>query len=169
MGNCLYYLQLPFTKSGENLRRCPIFKDISYVVWAMLSDWNFNGRIIPSSHNCWLREFSWNGEGSIILLPQGNILAVETFGAKRFFQFYEYACLNAGLHKLWYPSIRDTSTWSKFGANGEHGDVFLFSNLGALWFSENLFRYSLHVCLREVKNNLFSFRHSYLRYFSWRF
>ena len=37
-----------------------------------------------------------------------------------------------GLHKLWYPSIRDTSTWSKFGAHGEHGDVFLFSNLGAL-------------------------------------
>ena len=39
---------------------------------------------------------------------------------------------NAGLHKLWYPGIRDTSTWSKFGAHGEHGDVFLFSNLGAL-------------------------------------
>ena len=38
----------------------------------------------------------------------------------------------AGLHKLWYPGIRDMSTWSKFGAHGEHGDVFLFSNLGAL-------------------------------------
>ena len=37
-----------------------------------------------------------------------------------------------GLHKLWYPGIRDRSTWSKFGAHGEHGDVFLFSNLGAL-------------------------------------
>ena len=37
-----------------------------------------------------------------------------------------------GLHKLWYPSIRDTSTWSKFGAHGEHGDIFLFSNLGVL-------------------------------------
>ena len=37
-----------------------------------------------------------------------------------------------GLHKLWYPGIRDMSTWSKFGAHGEHGDVFLFSNLGAL-------------------------------------
>ena len=60
-----------------------------------------------------------------------------------------------GLHKLWHPSIRDTSMWSKFGAHGEHGDVFPFSNLGALWFSENLIRYSLHVCLREVKNNLF--------------
>ena len=38
----------------------------------------------------------------------------------------------AGLHKLWYPSIRDMGTWSKFGAHKEHGDVFLFSNLGAL-------------------------------------
>ena len=75
----------------------------------------------------------------------------------------------SGLHKLWYPSIRDTSTWSNFGSHGEHGDVFLFSNFGALWFSENLIRYSLHVCLREVKNNLFSFKHSYLRHFSWRF
>ena len=75
----------------------------------------------------------------------------------------------AGLHKLWYPGIRDTSTWSKFTANGEHGEVFLFSNLGALWFSENLIRHSLHICLREVKNNLFSFKHSYLRHFSWRF
>ena len=37
-----------------------------------------------------------------------------------------------GLHKLWYPGIRDKSTRSKFGAHGEHGDVFLFSNLGAL-------------------------------------
>ena len=31
-------------------------------------------------------------------------------------------------------------------AHGEHGDVFLFSNLGALWFLENLIRYSLHIC-----------------------
>ena len=63
--------------------------------------------------------------------------------------------MRSGLHKFWYPGIRDTSTWSKFRAHGEHGDVFLFSNLGALWFSENLIRYSLHVCLREVKKNLF--------------
>ena len=76
---------------------------------------------------------------------------------------------SAGLHNSFHPTIRDGSTWSKFGARGEHGDVFLFSNLGALWFSENLIRYSLHVCLREVKNNLFSFKHSYLRHFSWRF
>ena len=54
-------------------------------------------------------------------------------------------------------------------SRGEHGDVFLFSNLGALWFSENFSRYSLHVCLREIKNNFFSFKHSYLRHFSWRF
>ena len=38
----------------------------------------------------------------------------------------------AGLHKLWCPVVRDRSTWSKFGAHGEYGDVFLFSNLGAL-------------------------------------
>ena len=74
-----------------------------------------------------------------------------------------------GLHKLCYPTIRDRSTWSKFGAHGEHGDVFLFSNLSELWFSENLIRYSLHVCLREVKNNLFSFKHSYSLHFSWQF
>ena len=42
-----------------------------------------------------------------------------------------------GLHKLCNPTIWDRSTWSKFGAHGEHGDVFLFSNLGALRFSEN--------------------------------
>ena len=40
--------------------------------------------------------------------------------------------IHTGLHKLRYPGIRDMSTWSKFGAHGEHGDVFLFSNLGAL-------------------------------------
>ena len=34
-----------------------------------------------------------------------------------------------GLHNLFHPTIRDWSTWSKFGARGEHGDVFLFSNL----------------------------------------
>ena len=79
---------------------------------------------------------------------------------------YNDVFLQAGLHKLCHPAIRDGSTLSKFGARGEHGDVFLFSNLGALWFSENLIRYSLNVCLREVKNNLFSFKHSYLRHFS---
>ena len=48
-----------------------------------------------------------------------------------FFPRYR-AYLWTGLHKLRYPGIRDMSTWSKFGAHGEHGDVFLFSNLGAL-------------------------------------
>ena len=42
----------------------------------------------------------------------------------------------AGLHNAFHPTIRNGSTWSKFRARGEHGDVFLFSNLGALWFSE---------------------------------
>ena len=51
---------------------------------------------------------------------------------KSYFVEDEVVCRRPGLHKLWYPSIRDTSTWSKFGAHGEHGDVFLFSNLGAL-------------------------------------
>ena len=60
-----------------------------------------------------------------------------------------------GLHKLWYPVVRDMSTWSKFGAHGEHGDVFLFSNLGALWFSENFIRYSLHICLRGGQEQSF--------------
>ena len=68
---------------------------------------------------------------------------------------YRSPSLLTGLHKLWYPGIRDTSTWSKFGAHGEHGNVFLFSNLGALEFSVNLIIYSLHVYLREVKNNFF--------------
>ena len=43
----------------------------------------------------------------------------------------------AGVHKSFHPTIRDGSTWSKFGARGEHGDVLRFSNLGVLWFSEN--------------------------------
>ena len=38
----------------------------------------------------------------------------------------QFKCCS-GLHKLCYPAIRDRSTWSKFGAHGEHGDVFLFS------------------------------------------
>ena len=40
--------------------------------------------------------------------------------------------LKPGLHKLCHPNIQHGSTWSKFGAHGEHGDVFLFFNLGAL-------------------------------------
>ena len=35
--------------------------------------------------------------------------------------------VKSGLHNLFHPTIRDGSTWSKFGARGEHGDIFLFS------------------------------------------
>ena len=60
----------------------------------------------------------------------------------------------AGLHKLFHPTIRDGST------HVENMEMFsLFSNLGALGFS-------LHICLREAKNNLVSLRHSYLRHSS---
>ena len=48
--------------------------------------------------------------------------------------FYAYilTVYYTGLHKFCHPTIRDGNTWSKFGAHGKHGDVFLFSNLGAL-------------------------------------
>ena len=52
-------------------------------------------------------------------------------------QKYEKRWLWSGLHNSFHPTIRDGSTWSMFGARGKHGDVFLFSNLGALWFLEN--------------------------------
>ena len=32
-----------------------------------------------------------------------------------------------GVHKSFHPTIQDGSTWSKFGARGEHGDVPRFS------------------------------------------
>ena len=43
-------------------------------------------------------------------------------------------------HPYPYPIIRDVSTWSNFGARGEHGDVLhwgVLRFLGALWFLEN--------------------------------
>ena len=125
----------------------------------------------PLSHFFWLvtsklyPTFLANATHNMGSRERSQILQVE----KEKYLKHSSTSFEPGLHKLWYPCIRDMSTWSKFGAHGEHGDVFLFSNLGALWFSENLIRYSLHVCLREVKNNLFSFKHSYLRHFSWRF
>ena len=123
--------------------------------------WGVGGFLAQSAHH-----------GSVFGAPLSDTFfsfnAIHTYTIFGFFSRYDTISI-PGLHKLWYLGIRDTSTWSKFGAHGEHGDVFLFSNLGALWFSENLIRYSLHVCLREVKNNLFSFKHSYLRHFSWRF
>ena len=51
--------------------------------------------------------------------------------SKKYFTL-DYYTPQPGLHKLWYPGIWDMSTWSKFGAHGGNGDVFLFSNLGAL-------------------------------------
>ena len=32
-----------------------------------------------------------------------------------------------GVHKSFHPTIRDGSTWSNFGARGEHGEVLQFS------------------------------------------
>ena len=32
-----------------------------------------------------------------------------------------------GVHRSLHPTIRDGSTWSKFGAREEHGDVLRFS------------------------------------------
>ena len=73
------------------------------------------------------------------------------------------SCPSPGLHNSFHPTIRDGSTWRTWRCF----PILLLT--GALWFSENFIRYSLHVCLREVKNNFFSFKHSYLRHFSWRF
>ena len=38
--------------------------------------------------------------------------------------FCECAIPSPGLLNLFHLTIRDGSTWSKFGARGEHGDVF---------------------------------------------
>ena len=78
---------------------------------------------------------------------------------------YQQGCINCAI------------LLSGIGARGvswehmENMEIFSCSPtlIGALWFSENLISYSLHACLREVKNNLFSFKHSYIRHFSWRF
>ena len=124
-------------------------------------DWE----IPPKNRHFW----SKNSNFVITLVTQKLLPFMQGFDKTEAIFSNDYEYQKPGLHKLWYPGIRDTRTWSKFGAHGEHGDVFLFSNLGALWFSENLIRYSLHVCSREVKNNLFSFNHSYILHFSWRF
>ena len=86
------------------------------------------------------------GSGSFSsFVPSPSVLSTDTLPFLNLFfppglaelptsMIYKYNgdCRTTGLHKLWYPGIRDTSTWSKFGAHGERGDVFLFSNLGAL-------------------------------------
>ena len=112
---------------------------------------------------CWSFYHFWSHSVSCSLSSHSQILKITSLycGLSILPPHSNQGCISCG--------ILDMSTWSKFGAHGEHGDVFLFSNLGALWFSENLIIYSLHVCLREVKNNLFSSKHSYLRHFSWRF
>ena len=69
--------------------------------------------------------------------------------------FFLLAGCSAGLHNSFHPTIRDGSTRSKFGARGEHGDVFLFSNLGALRFSENRAPVLGELGLREVKKTFF--------------
>ena len=53
-------------------------------------------------------------------------------GNRHVSNIYNGKAPQAGLHKLCHPTIRDGSMWSKFVARGEHGDVFLFSNLDAL-------------------------------------
>ena len=56
------------------------------------------------------------------------------------------SAIRPGVHKLFQPTSRAGSTWSKFGARGEHGecgedgkhgDVLRFSNLDVLRLSEN--------------------------------
>ena len=71
---------------------------------------------------------------SIVVKTRGCCLCYfQAFQARSVFLYFAVKIdIYAGLHKLCYPTIRDRSTWSKFGAHGEHGDVFLFSNLGAL-------------------------------------
>ena len=121
--------------------------------------------VIRKKGRGWQKEDDFRGSGQPAQISWwliSHLLAEHHYvqSTKSYFVEDEVVCRRPGLHKLWYPSIRDTSTSSKFGAHGEHGDVFLFSNLSALWFSENLIRYILYVCLREVKNNFFSFKHS---------
>ena len=75
----------------------------------------------------WKRGQITNGESGLVS-PRN----LAHFWSAKFCNFDTRVMHSAGLHKLWYPGIRDMSTWGKFGAHGEHGDVFLFSNLGAL-------------------------------------
>ena len=60
--------------------------------------------------------------------------------------------LITGVHKSFHLTIRDGSTWSKFGARGEHGDV--------LRFSTEVFSGSPTSGSWEVKNSIFSYASS---------
>ena len=90
-------------KSNCLIGHCPFHKIINYEIVVLAHICN-----IVHESNC--KFWTWSGyDGSA---PHERCLLKSS----------------AGLHKLWYPTIRDTSMWSKFGAHGEHGDVFLFSN-----------------------------------------
>ena len=158
-----------FWKSGILVRDIWLFWGKN--CWGNLFDWDDSGggknrdcrpKRPPLSHHLLLGKPSY----------KRTVTTLIAFLTKKriYVHVVKIKCFHSqGVQKSFHPTIPNGSTWSKFGARGEHGDVFLFSNLGALWFSENLIRYSLHICLREVKNNLFSLKHPYLRHFSWRF
>ena len=56
-----------------------------------------------------------------------------------------------GLHKLCHPTIRDGSTWSKFGARGGHGDVFPVLQLGCARFLRELLESRSQKCWSKTK------------------
>ena len=60
-----------------------------------------------------------------------NVIFFANTQVRQFFscpeQLNRQSCHSPGVHKSFHPTIRDGSTWSKFGARGEDGDVFLFS------------------------------------------
>ena len=70
-----------------------------------------------------------------------------------------------GLHKLWYPGIRDMSRWSKFGAHGEHGDVFLYSNLGVSYPNRWSLYSSLDFCVDHISNIQWTKKYSAVMYY----
>ena len=90
--------------------------------------------------SAWLQ--LWTSDHSFPVLPDKHDYTCYDFLIiYHFFSYFDHkasilptfspgSCVHtlSGLHKLWYPGIRDMSTWGKIGAHGEHGDVFLFSN-----------------------------------------
>ena len=63
----------------------------------------------------------------------------------------------AGLHNFCHPTIRNGSTWSKFGARGEDGDVFLFScSFVDVWIEIYI------ACLFKVSQEQFFFLQTFL-------
>ena len=92
-------------------------------------------RLIISDNMIFLHQISASDEivlSDSIIANHGLVLTKSVGGNLNMaFSQFDNRWDLSGLHKLCYP-IRDRSTWSKFGAQGEHGDVFLFSNFGAL-------------------------------------